>query len=70
MVQEFVVNIPGKITVSPSVLFIHLVVWDWQTYRVTIEVCFRFRHETKHIEWLCECHEWLRPYFPFWDFWR
>ncbi|MEB3881949.1 hypothetical protein [Lyngbya sp. CCY1209] len=25
-----------------------------------------FNPDRDHIEWLCECHEWLRPYFPYW----
>ncbi|MFO7143613.1 hypothetical protein B9T16_19295 [Arthrospira sp. PCC 8006] len=25
-----------------------------------------FERDIQHIKWLCEAHEWLRPYFPFW----
>ncbi|AMW29398.1 hypothetical protein N39L_37210 [Limnospira platensis NIES-39] len=25
-----------------------------------------FERDPQHIKWLCEAHEWLRPYFPFW----
>jgi hypothetical protein len=26
-----------------------------------------FEPDDNHIKWLCQTHEWLRPYFPFWN---
>jgi len=26
-----------------------------------------FKPDDEHIKWLCQTHEWLRPYFPFWN---
>lgn len=34
---------------------------------ITIEVNIPvFDYDINHIKWLCEAHEWLRPYFPYW----
>ena len=37
------------------------------TILINLEIVIpRFEEDPDHIKWLCEAHEWLRPYFPFW----
>jgi len=37
------------------------------TWRLDMYLNFPcFEPDSDHIRWLCECHEWLRPYFPLW----
>jgi len=67
MNKEFYFKIPDAGKVRPIVVFWGAIFGD-RGVRLSVEIFpLRFRPDLEHIEWLCSTHEWLRPYFPFWD---
>ena len=67
MANHIVIKIPTNPRFK-YIFYLRIDVYSIRWYVVNIELSpIRFLYPNEHIVWLCEAHEWLRPYFPFWD---